>query len=299
MSGRSVAAVRDRGIVYVAIGSRYRREAALSARSVRAFLPDIPTLLLCDERPDDGDAWDEIVLMPERQSTPHLDKIAGMMRSPFRDTLFLDTDTYVLGPLTGIFDLLGRFDMAMALDRSYRDVFPPDTGVPDIFCEYNQGVVAFRQSARMRAMFQQSLDWAADFQARTGTAPTDQAAMRIALYRSDLRIATLPHEYNCRFHSYGALNGSVRILHGRIPGTRQKPARLVTIARKLNGKTVPRVFVAGRVHALARRRLRADDHYFPRRMAILFRPGRMLAKARIKRLARALQGMLKPFRPGV
>jgi hypothetical protein len=185
-----------------------------------------------------------------------------------------------------LFDLLEKFDIAMMLDRRYYDSFPQDAAAPAAFCEFNQGVVAFRQSAQMQKIIQASLDWAEDFYTRTGIPTNDQVSMRIALYSSDLRIASLPHEFNCRFHSFGYLNGKVKILHGRIPGGKHTEANLRTIAQKLNRETIPRVFVAGKVYVLARRYFFAIEHTFPRKSATLFRPWPVLCMALLKRVVR-------------
>ena len=174
----------------------------------------------------------------------------------------------------------------MMLDRRYYDSFPQYAAAPAAFCEFNQGVVVFRQSAQMQKIIQASLDWAEDFYTRTGIPTNDQVSMRIALYSSDLRIASLPHEFNCRFHSFGYLNGKVKILHGRIPGGKHTEANLRTIAQKLNKETIPRVFVAGKVYVLARRYFFAIEHTFPRKSATLFRPWPVLCKALLKRVVR-------------
>jgi hypothetical protein len=102
----------------------------------------------------------------------------------------------------------------------------------------------------MHKMVQASLDWAEDFYTKYGIPTDDQVSMRVALYSSDLRIATLPQEFNCRFHSFGYLNGKVKILHGRIPGGKHTEANLRRIALKLNKETIPRVFVGGRYTSL-------------------------------------------------
>jgi hypothetical protein len=268
----------DRGVIYTAVGEAYIREAQLSARSVRTFLPDTRIVLFTDSSPEDKNAFDDVIRLENLNRTPYLDKLACIKNSPFANTLFLDTDTYLCGSPSELFDLLGEFDIAMALDRRYYDCFPDDVGVPAAFCEFNQGVVAFRQSAQMQKMAQASLDWAEDFYSRTGATSDDQVAMRIALYASNLRIATLPQEFNCRFHSFGYLNGKVKILHGRIPGGKHTEANLRTIARKLNNETIPRVFVAGQLYVLARRHFFTIEYTFPRRVATLFRPWPVLCK---------------------
>jgi hypothetical protein len=267
-----------RGVVYTAIRERFVEEARVSARSVRRFLPEARIALFTDQRIERTEPFDEVIRLTSLSDRPHLDKLHGMMRSPFAETLFLDTDTYVCGDVAELFELLARFDIAMTLDRRYYDAFPADVGVPGSFCEFNQGVVAFRASERMQAMFRASLDWAQRLHASTGTPSDDQIAMRLALYASDLRIAPLPLEYNCRFHSYGYLNGEVRILHARIPGQRHDARNLDRIARKLNEHTVPRVFVGGRMHVLGLRRVLGHDHGFARRGPVLFRPSRGIAE---------------------
>ena len=98
-----------------------------------------------------------------------------MKNSPFAETLFLDTDTYVCGELSELFELLAQFDIAMTLDRRYYDDFPKDVGVPGSFCEFNRGVVAFRSSERMQAMLQAALEWARGIRVRTGVSTGDRS----------------------------------------------------------------------------------------------------------------------------
>jgi hypothetical protein len=283
----------DRGVIYTAIGENYIREAQLSARSVRTFLPDTRIVLFTDSPTEDKNVFDDVIRLENLNRRPQLDKLTCFKDSPFRDTLFLDTDTYLCGSPSELFDLLEEFDIAMALDRRYYDFFPDGVGVPAAFCEFNQGVVAFRQSPQMQKMVQASLDWAEDFYTRTGIPIDDQVSMRVVLYSSDLRIATLPQEFNCRFHSFGYLNGRVRILHGRIPGGKHTEANLRRIGRKLNKETIPRVFVGGQVYVLARRQFFAIEHTFPRRVATLFRPWPVLCIALLKRVVRKGERFIK------
>jgi hypothetical protein len=290
----------DRGIVYTAIREYYVREAQLSARSVRAVLPDVGIVLFTDCPPKDKGVFDEVIQLREPSRAPHLDKLACMRDSPFKETLFLDTDTFVCGELGGLFDLLEQFDIAMAMERRYHDILPEGVAAPAAFCEYNQGVVAYRQFEPMRQMFQASIDWADAFYARTGTPTDDQVAMRVALYASGLRIAVLPLEFNCRFRTFGYLNGTVKILHGRIPGARQAEAKLKAIARKINRDPIPRVFIAGTVYALTIHNALSVEYPFARTSATLFRSWLLMGKAALKRvtrpLARPVERLVKKYR---
>src|SRR5262249_53213844 len=142
---------------------------------------------------------------------------------------------------------------------------------------------------------QASIDWADAFHARTGTATNDQVAMRVALYGSGLRIATLPLEFNCRFHTFGYLNGTVKILHGRIPGTTQSQAKLRAIAKKINRHPIPRVFIAGKVYALTSHDALSVDYPFARTSATLFRSWWLMSRRGFKRATRAVVRPVERF----
>jgi hypothetical protein len=193
-----------------------------------------------------------------------------MRRSPYERTLFLDTDTFVGAPLDDCWELLDHFDIAAAGDRGYVDSFPEDTGVPATYKEINAGVVFFRRSAAMQDMFDQAL--AHYDRMSAGWPPTkrvtfyDQTALRLALYSSRLRIAPLSDEDNCRFATYGKLNGKVRVAHGRLRRAAHTAENLQRVLDRLNTTTAPRVFVAGRAWFLRPQRLAVTDKYAARRM---------------------------------
>lgn len=258
---------RPIGVIYVAIGRRFVPEARVSAASVRRFLPGVPIVLYTDQETEPGDGFDEILRLPEPHPLPHINKLIAMAQSPFEKTLLLDTDTYVCGDISDLFALLDRFDVAMTQDRAVEETFPPGTGVPDAFVEFNQGVVAYRQSPAMREALQQSLLWVARLRPIY-----DQPPLRVALFHGGVRIATLPQEYNCRFASYASLNGVVRILHGRLPGRRMRAEDFERVARTLNRVTVPRVVIVGAVLAMAERRLIGRVYWTRFLVGRLYRP---------------------------
>lgn len=66
--------------------------------------------------------------------------------------------------------------------------------------------------------------------------PPDQPSFREAVFNSELKIATLTPEYNCRFIIPTFISGKVKILHGRCDD-------LSLVAKKTNYKTMPRFFV--------------------------------------------------------
>jgi hypothetical protein len=72
----------DRGVIYTAIGENYVREAQLSARSVRAFLPDTRIVLFTDSPREDKSAFDDVIRLENLNRRPYLDKLACIKNSP-------------------------------------------------------------------------------------------------------------------------------------------------------------------------------------------------------------------------
>ncbi|BAQ65147.1 glycosyltransferase [Geminocystis sp. NIES-3709] len=286
------------GIIYTAIGSKYVEEAQISAISVKKFLPDIQITVFTDSPPSNKGAFDQIIKLESLHPKPHINKLISMMKSPYQKTLFLDTDTFICGDISELFDLLDHFDIAMAHDRGYYDDFPEVIGVPDAFREFNQGVIVFKQSEKLHQVLVESLKWSEILFNQSGEYPYDQPPLRIALYLSDIRIAPLTHEFNCRYHSFGYLNGEVKILHGRIPGKEYNEANLNTIVVKINQETIPRVFVAGEVFVLARTKMFNINNNFPKHTATLFQSRLVPYKLIIKRFVAIVknEGIMGFFR---
>jgi hypothetical protein len=205
------------GVLYVATGAKHARLALLSASSLQRVMPDCPIAFVVDDAKliqESGISYDQILVL-ENPLYGYEDKLSGMMLAPYEHTLFLDADTYVVRPIPELFQLLDRFDIAAKHNSRRRAAFLED--VPDSFPEYNTGVVAYRRSPEVRAFFQLWLDtyhmqmdesWTHHYR----TTRCDEPAFRDALYKSDLRIATLGDEYNCQV-SIGLLGDYVKILH--------------------------------------------------------------------------------------
>ena len=171
----------------------------------------------------------------------------------------------------------------MTQDRGYLDKFPQGTGVPDAFKESNLGVVLLRKSAVMIKVLENALA-VYDRLGKRGRW-LDQPALRLAAYSSELRVATLTAEYNCRFANFGQICGTVKVLHGRIPRGDHTEKALDAVLARLNSVTIPRVFVAGQVYALAHNTRPFSRPYVARRVACIF-PSNFLYN--VKRFMRLL-----------
>jgi hypothetical protein len=217
------------GIVYAATGARCILEALRSARSLRRHMPDVPVCLMTDRPVRSPLLTDVLVdrsLGETRRPKLHLD------RAPYTKVLYLDADTYVAGDLGPVFDLLEHFDFAaQQYSSGYHYTLP---GVPNTFPEFNSGVLAFRRTAAVTRFF---ADWRAAH-AELGQ-PVDQPSLRLALFRSTLRVASLPPEYNFLPYFPHYATDRVRVLHGRPHGA------LVALEREMNRKVCYRFYSPG------------------------------------------------------
>ena len=134
-----------RGVLYVATGAAHTEAARRSAASVRATNPGLGVALFTD-RAVTGPEFDRV----EPVASPHVrSKVDYLPETPFAETLYLDTDTRVLGDLGEMFRLLERFEMALA-QRVHVPASPAKAvwrhAVPSSFPQLNGGVLLYRSS---------------------------------------------------------------------------------------------------------------------------------------------------------
>ena len=185
----------ERGIVYIASGAAYVRDAERSARSAKKQHPDLPIALFSDvpTREPAIDMWFEIK-DPHRRS-----KLDYMAKTPFAKTLFLDADTRVVASMTEPFGLLERYDIAGCHVENRHPVSSAtarltDRSVDPGFTGFNSGVLYYRMNDRMRAFL---LRWAEIFKAENPR--FDQPVMRRVLWEMpEIALFVLPPEYNVR-----------------------------------------------------------------------------------------------------
>lgn len=194
----------DHGVLFIATGAPYVRGAVRSARSIARHSPDLPCFLFHDEATRgliETEAPGVFQGHGEVESPHRRSKVDYIGRSPFARTLYLDSDTEVCGPLDDVFRLLDRFDVAAthaplryraATMAQWRD------DIPACFPQFNGGIILYNlEQPNVRRLME---DWRDAYHA-TGF-HRDQVTLRELLWRSDLRIATLPPEYNVRFKKY-------------------------------------------------------------------------------------------------
>jgi hypothetical protein len=232
------------GIMYSCFGERYIAEAARAARSSLRH-NDVPHLIFAAGEVRDPPPGVTVVGFEPISSAPFVDRIANMRRSPFERTLCLDTDTFVVDEMVGVFELLDHYDLALAQAPAYRGLDDPE--VPAAFPEFNCGVVAWRSSESVAAFLR---SWEETYRAWLvedvlpgldgGAHPTrteigDQPAFRRCAWQHGMRVATLPPEYNLRLGMQTTVVDRVRLLHGHT-------GRYEKLAKQYNSKIVPRTY---------------------------------------------------------
>lgn len=195
--------VDRRGVLYVATGAVHVAAARQSALSVRAHCQALPIHIFSDAA---GLEW-----VARQPATPFTSigpledahrrsKVDCLARTPFDRTLYLDSDTEVCGSVDEVFDLLDRFDIALAHAhrRNHQDTLQTwRVAIPPSFPQFNSGVMTYRSSEKVLGLLH---DWQRAY--REAGFRKDQVTLRELLWLSDLRIATLPPEYNIRYRKY-------------------------------------------------------------------------------------------------
>ncbi|SES27829.1 Lipopolysaccharide biosynthesis protein, LPS:glycosyltransferase [Tranquillimonas rosea] len=182
------------GVIYVATGDDYRDLAFASLRSLRRHNPDLSVDLFTDRLDFEGaDLFDRVHLVPRVHPRAKLD---CMPLSRFERTLYLDSDTLIIAPFADLFDLMDRFELALAHDvRRASSLVQQGAGVatPYAFPQLNSGVVLYRKSDKTETFFAEWLDRYANSGLKR-----DQPALKDILWSSDIRFYVLPPEFNLR-----------------------------------------------------------------------------------------------------
>jgi len=135
--------------------------------------------------------------------------------TPYEKTIALDSDTYILGKISNLFDLLDSFDLVMVPDEASaaRATILGLKGGFSALGYYNCGFIMFRKVEKTKKLFK---TWEKEFIELKDLEPADQGPLVRALVKTDLRFITLPKEYNTRlFSKCTSIHGKVKIIHGR------------------------------------------------------------------------------------
>lgn len=200
------------GIYLIASGEKYFEEATQVIRRLKCVMPNTP-IALCTDRKESIEV--DYLIQLENPLYNFADKVRYFKNTPFENTIFLDTDIYVVKDITEMFTLLNRFEVAAPHAPIEMDEL---VDLPCSFAEPNSGVIVYKKNINVINMFSEYEKHymnALDFYMRKGdNIPPDQPSFRYALYRTNVNFTFLPHEFNCMVDYPCFLSGEVYILHG-------------------------------------------------------------------------------------
>jgi hypothetical protein len=250
LPGRAKEISMSSGAVYIITQDpRYVDLLMTSAGSLKRVMPDLP-IRVFSQFPVDRSLFENVEFVEPTQDGFY-DKSRLIQNSPYDRTLLIDADTYVLEPVPELFSLLDHFDCAVTheeyLNTDWHNRYPqPD--IPSSFPEFNTGILMLKRSDRVSRLLEHWGSLYRNFlEEKPGQSINDQPFFRVAAYYSDVRIATLTREYNCKFRGQGYLNGRVKVIHGNVE-LKLDPAFANKAALALNASTKPRVYIAGTVY---------------------------------------------------
>jgi hypothetical protein len=238
------------GFLYIIAGhDNYFIAAARSITSLRAITPDAKVTVFSDSDPAtrcDMPAVDVVIKEMDTSQRTYDGKVRYIRDSPYDKTVCLDADTYVIGDLTPLFELLDyHYDLALtqAPGANVRATRLEDGTQVIGHMQYNCGLIAFKKSEATLKLFRLWYDlflrqtpgigFMTEYRARR-----EQPAFALAsLLDSGARIYTLNHCWNARVRGPLHLNGPVRLLHARL-----SDVQIGLVAEAINKRTNPRVW---------------------------------------------------------
>jgi|GEM_PF-1070993 len=244
------------GVLYIVTDVKktgvYLKSAIESAKSVRQHSPLLGIHIYgCSETLKQiGSLKESTFDSTGLIENPHYrSKVDYMVQSPFELTLYLDSDTRVCDDITEMFGLLGRFDIALAhahRRNSSRTSEMWTIEIPQSFPQFNSGVFLYRKTPSVCVLLK---SWGDSF--HESGFKKDQVTLRELIWKSDLRIATLPPEYNMRFKKYIRLldetEAKLKILHmAEFHGSRYKKAiskKIKKIKKKLKSIIIKNFYI--------------------------------------------------------
>ena len=187
------------GVLYIATGEKYVAASINSAKSIIHHCKGGMSVSLCCDKENERVAkesgiFDQVICI----KNPHVrSKVDYIQFTPYERTLYLDADTIVVADITEMFELLNRFDLAIAhahLRELKGTTVHWREHIPSSFPQHNGGVLLFRWNNKTEQLFK---DWSRYY--HEAGFSKDQVTLRELLWKSDLHLYVLPPEYNMRY----------------------------------------------------------------------------------------------------
>jgi alpha-N-acetylglucosamine transferase len=238
------------GYLYVANKPKFIKEAIVSAKSVRQF-SNLPIALIATQDLVNDivlSYFDQIVIVEDLNSYTYIAKIVGLLNSPFDQTIFLDSDTFVCSNIDELFGLLDLVDIATTQEAKKHTYVFPEMKYKNIFPEFNSGVILFQKNEKILKLFNDWLAISINLHIQE-----DMPGLREAILKNfdTIKFSILPEEYNSHgYKSMLMLHGEVKVIHERL-GSNWKTLtpffmtfdKMNAFAKKINRIHYKRIYV--------------------------------------------------------
>jgi hypothetical protein len=228
------------GYYYIVYGRQpFYEEAVNSIKSLRVVDPKAHvTAISYRESESLEDVCDQVIVdrnLDFRRSPLGKEKIRGLQGKtikmaeyiPYKKTFFVDTDTYWCESGRELFNLLDNFDMLLTPDPSEsntRDIAAPPYPKIEGLVPPNLGVLLYRRNKKVKTLLEETRKYQLelpkrkyypDYPGQEGAFP-DQPYFTSLLLRSNVRTYFLPSVWNLQWRKWTPIQGTVKIIHGRI-----------------------------------------------------------------------------------
>tara|TARA_Y100000310_G_scaffold218885_1_gene220206 strand:+ start:260 stop:970 length:711 start_codon:yes stop_codon:yes gene_type:complete len=210
----------EKGLIYVLIGDKYVftgfphwEMCKKSVGSVKLHCPDLHVTLITEsEVRDDDPGFDNVIVLEvddKKYIHPWTYKTLGFLKSPYENTIFIDTDTRVHSDrILEIYPLLNRFDIVAVLEGDWLghrymsgselDPLSKDgkyyDNIPVSFPSWNSGFVGYRKNEKTDNCWRYMIDRAKT----TGDVMDERWLRKYSYVHPELLVGTLPPQFNFR-----------------------------------------------------------------------------------------------------
>jgi hypothetical protein len=247
----------ENGYLYVVSGKRWSFEAMKAITRLRS-LSEYPICVICDKNYENLQFLAnkinnfELKILPNLENKNFVSKVLGMINTPFLNTLYMDTDTFVVENVDTVFSLTDFCDMSLSINNVFSTSLNSVTDkYKNVFSEFNTGVILYKST---KDVFNLLNEWYNNIQKKHYSNDYfDMPQFRNTLINTEFFVRILPlHEnYNSYgYRTYKIISGKVYIIHERF-GTYWNSYsekmldsdKMEKIAKQINRKTTKRLFI--------------------------------------------------------
>ena len=191
--------INENGFLYIVTGKGYVQECLFSIKSLKKYNTE-KICVFSEEKyrnmfEKDCDYFFSINSKLQRP------KVEYISQSPFKNTVYLDSDTFINENINDLFQLLNKYDFGGAFcnarkRENYSKLISKYKNIPYSFSEINTGVMIFNNSLEVKDLFKKWNDYFYKYLRITNG--WDQPSFRVALWESEVKLCHLPPEYNVR-----------------------------------------------------------------------------------------------------